>query len=210
MMKRHVLMILLLLLASQGFCQQYRIVYDEASLPELYTAIQVYAEEQKNGEWQRIPQRHYQLTSPDADITNNSRLTYSRHVLYTQQGGLHINMLMGGDTLPLVLNLPLLQDIRYNLYTDSIKPVLNYYVNVEGVFSSGKVYPLDSSYVAIAASEGHMQGLEWVLPAQRNFEKITFTATSPYLPGKEKQVTLYLKKYKDPRDAEGYEEKRNR
>lgn len=209
-MMRNVLMILMVLLAPQGFCQQYRVVYDDASLPELYTTIQVYAEEQKNSEWQRLPRRHYQLISPDADITNNSRLVYSRHVLYTQQGVLHISMLTGGDTIPLLLSLPALKDIRYNLYTDSIKPILNYYVNVEGVFSNGKVYPLDSSYVTITASEGTMQGLEWILPAERNFEKVTFTVTSAYLPGKEKQATLYLKKHKDPRDAEGYEERRNR
>jgi hypothetical protein len=58
----------------------------------------------------------------------------------------------------------------------------------------------------MTSDEGTMKGMEWILPKERNFEKVTFTATSRVNPSLRCTVTLYLNKYKDPRDAEGYEE----
>jgi hypothetical protein len=107
-----------------------------------------------------------------------------------------------------VLQLPYLTDLRFNLYADSIKPILNFYVNVEGVFSSGKIFPLTESQVALTANEGSMNGMEWVVPRERQFDHVVFTATSTVNPSITKSVTVYLKRYKDPRDAEGYQERR--
>ena len=105
----------------------------------------------------------------------------------------------------MALTLPLLTDIRFNLFTDSIKPVLNYYVNVEGTFSSGKVYPLDTSFVTITASEGSMQGMEWIKPASIDFEKVIFTAVSKFNPEITATTTVYIKRRWGPRNEVGKE-----
>ncbi len=198
--------IILVLLAAPVQAQQYRLVYDESSLPELYTRIKVYAEELQGGHYKRLPERTYKLSCKEAQLTG-STLQYDRGTLYRQNGDLHVDLLKDGKSIPLILHLPVLTDIRYNLFTDSIKPVLNYYVNVEGVFSNGKIYPLDTSFVTIASSEGIMQGMEWIVPRTRHFEKVTFTTTTLYYPFLQKEVTLYLKRYNDPRDAPGYEDR---
>lgn len=187
--------------------QPYRLVCDEASLPELYTQIQVYAEEWKDGSFKKLPPVRYRLASNEA-LIDKDNILFNRALLYKQGGDLHIDLLFRGQIIPLTVSLPILKDIRYNLFTDSIKPVLNYYVNVEGIFSNGKIYPLDTSFVSIAASEGRMHGFEWILPAERDFDKVTFTATCRYHPYIKKTVTLYMKKNKDPRDAEGYGDKK--
>jgi hypothetical protein len=99
-----------------------------------------------------------------------------------------------------------LHGIRYNLYTDSIKPILNYYVNVEGEFSSGRILPLDSSMIMLTANHGSIKGMEWVLPAERNFESVSFTAIAKSNPSLKISKTVYLKKYRDPRDALDYKD----
>lgn len=200
---RLVMSVMIIWASLQATAQQYRLVCSDVSLPELYTEIEVYAEALQGDNYQKLPARSYMLKSDDAEINGNT-VRFSRQLLYKQNGELHFTMRKGGASIPLILSLPILKDIRYNLFTDSIKPVLNYYVNVEGVFSNGKIYPLDTSFVSITASEGQMHGFEWIVPAHRDFEKVTFTAASPYLPAKKKQVTLYMKKAKDPRDAPGY------
>ena len=196
---------ILLLLAGRTQAQQYRLVYDGGSLPELYKRIKVHAEELQGGHYKELPERAYKLSCKEA-LLNGNILQYDRGTLYRQNGDLHVDLLKDGKSIPLILHLPVLTDIRYNLFTDRIKPVLNYYVNVEGIFSNGKIYPLDTSFVTITSSEGIMQGMEWVVPRVHKFEKVIFTTTTLYYPFLQKEITLYLKKYNDPRDAAGYED----
>ena len=118
-----------------------------------------------------------------------------------------MNLRIDGRDLPVKLALPVLEEVVINAYTDSIKPILNYYLNVEGKWSNGKVYPLDTRYVTVTVDNGTMKGLEWVAPKERNFEKVNFTVTSRFDPADVKTATLYLKKFKDPRDDINYQDK---
>jgi len=56
------------------------------------------------------------------------------------------------------LKLPYPESIRFNLYTDSIKKKVPFYLNVEGTFSNGKIYPLDTNMIHITASSGNVEG----------------------------------------------------
>src|SRR4051812_13754908 len=67
-----------------------------------------------------------------------------------------------------------LKRVYFNLYTDSIKTVLNYYVNVEGEYRDGSYLPLDTNTVVITADNGSMVGNEWRAPKEIRFEKVTF------------------------------------
>ncbi len=101
---------------------------------------------------------------------------------------------------------PKLQKVYFNLYTDSLKPVLNYYVNVEGKTVSGNYLPLDTSDVLLTADWGVMQGNEWVIPKVLLHDSVTFTVVSRQNPALRDRITIWIQKWKDPRDAPGYEE----
>ena len=104
------------------------------------------------------------------------------------------------------LRKPVLEALYFNLYTDSIKPVLNFYVNVEGRYSDGSYLPLDTASIILSCDAGRMQGSEWVPPRIITFEKVTFTAVARHNPALRDEVTIYIRKARDPRDAPDYEE----
>lgn len=96
--------------------------------------------------------------------------------------------------------------VYFNPYTDSIKTVLNYYVNVEGEYSDGSFLPLDTAEIFLRSDVGAMTGNEWVIPKKIDFEKVTFTATSRANPQLRATTTLWIQKWKDPRDAADYKD----
>lgn len=100
--------------------------------------------------------------------------------------------------------------LYFHPYTDSIKTVLNYYVNVEGEYSNGRILPLDTSEIMLRADVGMMAGNEWILPKKIDFEKVTFTAVSRADARLRDTVTLWIQKWKDPRDAEDWEDSTER
>lgn len=99
-----------------------------------------------------------------------------------------------------------LKRVFFNLYTDSIKTVLNYYVNVEGEFRDGSYLPMDTSYVTISADQGTMSGNEWIAPKDIHFEKVVFTVKVRNREDLRDTITVWLKRFKDPRDAPDYED----
>jgi len=184
--------------------QEYRLSYDPSTVPELYGETNTVLEKRVGNEY--LPYRGtYRLYSNDAKVIGR-RITYDPSFLQNKKGRAAFEVSVNGEKLPLTLQLPYLTDLRFNLYADSIKPILNFYVNVEGIFSSGKVLPLTENQVTITANEGRMKGMEWVVPKERTFNRVIFTASSTADPSITKSVTVYLKKYKDPRDAEGFQE----
>ncbi len=100
---------------------------------------------------------------------------------------------------------PALKSVYFNLYTDSLKPVLNYYVNVEGETTDGRYLPLDTNDVFLTADWGEMRGNAWVIPRIFLDEKVTFTAVSKRNLMLRSSVTVWIQKGKDPEDAPDYE-----
>lgn len=90
--------------------------------------------------------------------------------------------------------------IYFNLYTDSIKTVLNYYVNVEAELSNGRFQPMDTSMIEIRSDQGRMSGNEWIAPRNINFDRVHFTAGLRSNPAIRDEITVYLKRAIDPRD----------
>lgn len=93
-----------------------------------------------------------------------------------------------------------LKRIYFNLYTDSIKTVLNFYVNVEGEYTNGRYLPMDARTVDITADNGTMSGNEWIAPKDIHFEKVTFRVAAKGRPELHDTITVWLKRGKDPRD----------
>lgn len=95
-----------------------------------------------------------------------------------------------------------LQRIYFNLYTDSLKPVLNYYVNVEGRYKGDRFLPLDTNTIILTCSRGTLHGMEWVIPKAIDFPSVTFYAVAKSNPALHDSVTVFIQKSKDPEDDE--------
>lgn len=193
---RTILLAIWLVWSGLAQAQEYRLAYEPDDMPELYHGARVYAEaQQADGSYKRITSG-YRIRSTDGMVQGNNRINYTPTTLYNNNGVLHCTLQINGKDIPLTIAMPVLTTIRFNLYTDSIKPVLNYYVNVEGTYSSGRILPLDTTWVRIAADNGAMAGNEWVVPKQRPipYEKVHFTAVCLYNEKLRATTTIYIKK----------------
>ena len=194
---------LLSLLSFGVNAQDYRLAYDSSTIPELYHQTTLILQQKNGDRWNDVTTK-YKLISSNLQIIGKS-IAYSEDVGKIDNGRIKIIAVVENREVPLTLQLPVLQDIRYHLYTDSIKPILNYYVNVEGVYSSGRIYPLTEQDVTITADIGRMVGMAWEAP-NRTFDKVTFTVSSRLNPTLSKTIILYRQRRIDPRDALDYED----
>jgi hypothetical protein len=62
------------------------------------------------------------------------------------------------------LQLPFLTAIRFHHYADSLKRGIHFYLNVEGIYNSGRIYPLDTSRVRLYADKGKIIGQDLLIP----------------------------------------------
>ena len=183
--------------------QQYRLSYDPSAIPELYHHAYIFLEEKEGNTYKEVSER-YRIHAQQGEW-HGKELYYTTNDLLHSDGLFHFIIEMGGEKFPLSLDMPVLNDLRFNLYTDSIKPILNFYVNVEGIFSSGRVLPLTEEQVTVTSDVGAMKGMEWIAPKEKNFDKVTFAAVSKQKPEITKAIIVYRKRGLDPRDAKGYE-----
>ncbi len=176
-----------------GICQQYKLSYDSRNIPELYDEVELAVQQSTGSGGYKVIRSGYTLQAETGTIEGKV-LKFDRAVVQRNAGTLHFTLTYNKQVHNLTLTLPVLTKIHFNLYADSIKPVLNYYLNVEGVFSNGKIYPLDVSHVNIAASRGTMQDMEWIKPAKIDFDKVSFVARYKYDSTITAETTVYIKK----------------
>ncbi|RYZ56424.1 MAG: hypothetical protein EOP49_00380 [Sphingobacteriales bacterium] len=200
---RLAILLLCCLLSGLVNGQEYRLNYDSTAIPELYQSVPVFLEVKQGDVYKEV--KKYRLSTEKGKLDKRLNLTYTNEDL-GQDGSISMLVMVGDRTLELPLRLPMLREVRFNLYADSIKPIMNYYINVEGVFSSGKIYPLTTDQVVLSSDRGTMKGNAWVAPAVRDFDRVTFTAASKYNPAIRATTTVYLQRLADPRDAENYQD----
>ncbi|GAA4312943.1 hypothetical protein [Compostibacter hankyongensis] len=64
------------------------------------------------------------------------------------------------------LEIPFLSKIRFNFFEDSIKRAIPFYLNVEGIYSSGRTFPLDTSDIRFRTDNARLlQGNTLLVPA---------------------------------------------
>lgn len=90
--------------------------------------------------------------------------------------------------------------LYFNLYTDSIKTQLYFYVNVEGVYRDERILPMDTSIVAFQADQGTMSGNEWIPPKKIDFEFVRFKVWLRCNPEVNDSIQVWMKRGIDPRD----------
>ncbi|SEN74982.1 hypothetical protein SAMN04488505_112172 [Chitinophaga rupis] len=122
--------------------------------------------------------KYIKVTSPDGTCRNGV-LTFDRS--YLAQNRYQVKLLV---TLPdaeqpieAALQLPYVTGIRFHHYADSLKRDIHFYLNVEGRFNTGKIYPLDTASIQFETSAGQLLGQDLLLNKTDTTRFINVTAT---------------------------------
>ena len=163
--------------------------YDSTAIAELYNRIpiglkliydngqlrQTEGFLQGNYRWNRI-----KVTTSNGTF-QNGYLLVDRAKLAEQayKVQLEVTPAESPKSFPLTLILPHVESIRFNHYADSLKRDIHFYLNVEGMFSSGKIYPLDTTAIRFETNVGKIIGQDLLLEGQDNNTKV-ITVTAIY------------------------------
>lgn len=139
-----------------------RVSYDTAAIPALFTTIPVgFTFVSSNGKsvstrgWLRGRLGWKNLhVSTKQGVIHDGQLTYDRQKVWDNKHQVTFEVKMDDSTFVVSLSLPFVKNIRFNLYTDSLKRDNPFYLNVEGEFSNGRIYPLDTSMVVFRKLKG--------------------------------------------------------
>jgi hypothetical protein len=165
----------LLLAAQKATVTGVTAYYDTAAVVELYNQAPVGLEiTYNNGETRQTEGflqgsyrwKYIKVSTPDG-VFRNGYLSFDRNKLAQQhyQVKLLITLPDAANHPPFetTLQLPYITGIRFNHYADSLKRGIHFYLNVEGRFNTGKVYPLDTSSIRLETSAGQLLGQDLLL-----------------------------------------------
>src|SRR5690625_4511149 len=153
------------LLAQQLKIKKVHVFYDSSAVPELFQEIPIgFSFIFKDGKKKatsgflhgKIRWKKLDIYSEQGEV-NQGRLRFYRDKVLKNNHNVTFRVSYADTTLYCDLALPYLQQIHFNLYTDSIKKQVPYYLNVEGTFSNGKVYPLDTERIHFSGSAGRIE-----------------------------------------------------
>jgi hypothetical protein len=148
--------------AQSGNREEVKAAYDPGSIPEVINTIPVgftfylsgnHQESTKGFLQGQIRWNSLEVSSPQG-IVHNGQFTFNREKIWQNGHEADFEIKMRGKVINCKLPLPYVKKIRFNLYTDSLKKGEPFYLNVEGKFSSGRTYPLDTGMVAFCKSGG--------------------------------------------------------
>lgn len=182
--------------------------YDPASIAELYDHIPIGLEFkfadgqvkktegylQGNYRWKNIK------VISSGGAVQNGYLQIDRQRLAKQNYQVELTVTLPETAQPLTtsLTIPRLESIRFNHYADSLKRGIRFYLNVEGNFSSGKIYPLDTAAVKFTTSAGKLLGQDLLLNSNdATTRSITVTATNKRDPSMSISSTIPVKQLQD-------------
>ena len=158
--------------------------YDSSAVTELYNSapigIQLFYNDSSSQQTTGFLQGNLRWNKLDISSSNgsirNGILYFNRPQLVRDHYRITLTVSTGSKPLQTTITLPYLTGIRFNHYADSIKRDIRFYLNVEGKFSSGKVFPLDTSSVRFAASDGEILGQDLLLPKNDTIKTVTVEA----------------------------------
>lgn len=150
--------------------------YDPSAVAELYSSTRIgltvkYADssERKTAglfggdiRWNQV-----EVQTPHGEVRNGV-LQFSRNAARPDNYRLRLQVTISGypgKTWETDLQLPYLTGIRFRHYADSLKRGIHFYLNVEGIYNSGKIYPLDTTRIRLTADQGQIIGQDLLIPA---------------------------------------------
>ncbi|MGB3006939.1 MAG: hypothetical protein WBC06_10540 [Chitinophagaceae bacterium] len=84
-------------------------------------------------------------------------------------------------------------NIYFNLYTDSLKKGQHNYINVDGKLSNGRWLPLSSKDIQFSCAEASFEGNELIIPENFKPEKVTVKASLKSNPALVIEKTIWIK-----------------
>lgn len=85
-------------------------------------------------------------------------------------------------------------NIYFNLYTDSLKKGVHNYINVDGKLADGSFYPLMADEIVFASSAGRWEGNSLIIDASYKQDSVVITASLKSNKKISKSVVIYMKK----------------
>jgi hypothetical protein len=85
-------------------------------------------------------------------------------------------------------------NIFFNLYTDSLKKGVHNYINVDGKLSDNSFYPLMASEVLFSSSFGRWEGNSLIIDSAYKQDSVVVTASLKSDPRVKKSIVIYMKK----------------
>jgi hypothetical protein len=85
-------------------------------------------------------------------------------------------------------------DIYFNLYTDSLKKGFYNYINIEGKFSNGHLLPLDTNHIILTCNTGFFKGNDLFIDSSYTGETVQVKAVLKDRPAIWKETTIYIRK----------------
>ncbi|WP_295118718.1 hypothetical protein [uncultured Chitinophaga sp.] len=176
-MSRFLIILALLALPVLAKSQQIERVeayYDSTAIAELYDVVPVGFEvfyknapsratvglSGGNIRWNQVT-----VTSEDGTFRNGV-FTFNRTALRPKRYLAHFSVSLKeapGQQFKVSMQLPYLTGIRFKQYTDSLKRGEYFYVNVEGIYSSGRILPLDTSRIRFTVNGAELHGQDLLL-----------------------------------------------
>ena len=135
---------------------------------------------------------------PSNGTFRNGYLSFDRTLLAQQNYKIQFTVTMpeAPQSLTASITLPALDSIRFHHYADSLKRNIHFYLNVEGIYNNGKIFPLDTSTVTIEISDGKLLGQD-LLVTDPNITSVTVTAICKYDKRIKALSTVPVKKLQD-------------
>lgn len=87
-----------------------------------------------------------------------------------------------------------IEDIYFNLYTDSLKKGFYNYINVDGKIADGNWLPLDTTHIRFTANTGTFKGNDILIDSSYTGETVTVKAVLKKDPSVWKEVVIYIRK----------------
>jgi len=159
--------------AQQNNISSVKASYDPLSIAELYDRIPLGLEFKfDNGQFRKTEgylQGSYRWNrmkvTSSAGTIQNGYLQLDRQLLAAQHYQVTLTITLPDAPQPLTatLSIPHVESIRFNHYADSLKRGIRFYLNVEGVFSSNQIFPLDTATIKFQTSAGQLLGQDLLL-----------------------------------------------
>jgi hypothetical protein len=87
-----------------------------------------------------------------------------------------------------------IENIYFNLYTDSLKKGFYNYINIDGKMTDGTWQPLDSTQIILKSNAGIFKGNDLFIDSSFKGDKITVKAVLRSNPLIWKEIVIYIRK----------------
>jgi len=86
------------------------------------------------------------------------------------------------------------EQLFFNLYTDSLKKGVHNYINVDGKLSNGSFMPLDTKQISLSSNYGKWEGNSLVIDSAYKGDSVVVTVVLKANPVLTKSITIFMKK----------------